>query len=52
VHHPRADIVRLYEYVNGKEGGRGLIKVGGAYKTQVVNIEKCLNKIYEEERLF
>jgi hypothetical protein len=50
VHHARADIVRLY--VSGKKGGRGLIKVGGAYKAQVVNIATCFNKVYEEEILF
>jgi hypothetical protein len=31
IHHPKADIDRLY--VNRKEGGRGLVQLEAAYKT-------------------
>ena len=36
MHHPKADIDRLY--VKRKEGGRGLVQVEVAYKTQIINI--------------
>jgi hypothetical protein len=35
-HHPKADIDRLY--VRRKEGGRGLVQVGAAYKAEIINI--------------
>jgi hypothetical protein len=36
MHHPKADIDRLY--VQRKEGGRGLIQLEAAYKTEIMNI--------------
>jgi len=45
VHHPKADIDRLY--VRRKEGGRGLVQVEAAYKAEITNIAEYLNTIYE-----
>ena len=36
VHHPKADIDRLY--VKRKEGGRGLVQVEAVYKAEIINI--------------
>jgi hypothetical protein len=36
VHHPKADIYRLY--VKRKGGGRGLVQVEAAYKAEISNI--------------
>jgi len=36
VHHPKADIDRLY--VKRKEGGRGLVQVEAAYKAEITSI--------------
>ena len=38
VHHPKADINRLY--VKRKEGGRGLVQVEAAYKAEITTIAK------------
>jgi hypothetical protein len=43
VHHPKADIDRLY--VKRKEGGRGLVQVEAAYKAEITSIAKYLNQI-------
>jgi hypothetical protein len=40
MHHPKADIDRLY--VKRKEGGRGLVQVQAAYKTEIINIAEYL----------
>jgi hypothetical protein len=40
MHHPKADIDRLY--VKWK-GGRGLIQIEVAYKAEIINIAKHLN---------
>ena len=44
IHHPKADIYRLY--VKRKEGGRGLVQVEGAYKAEIINIAEYLNTNY------
>jgi hypothetical protein len=36
LHHPKADIERLY--VTRKEGGRGLVQEEAAYKREIINI--------------
>jgi len=36
IHHPKADIDRLY--VKRKEGGRGLVQIEAAYRAEVINI--------------
>jgi hypothetical protein len=46
MHHPKADIDRLY--VKRKEGGRGLVQVGPAYKREKINIAVYLNIKYKE----
>ena len=38
MHHPKADIRVDRLYVKRKEGGRGLVKVEAAYKTEIINI--------------
>jgi len=48
VHHPRADIDRLY--VKRKEGGRGLVQVEVAYKAEIINIAEDLNTNYKEDQ--
>jgi hypothetical protein len=45
VHHPKADIDRLY--VKRKEGGRGLVQVEAAYKTEITSIAEYLNTNYK-----
>ena len=48
MHHPKADIDRLYE--KRKEGGRGLVQVEAAYKAEIINIAEYLNMKYKEEQ--
>ena len=48
VHHPKADIDRLY--VKRKEGGRGLVQVEAAYKTEVINTAEYRNTNYKEDQ--
>ena len=48
MHHPKADIDRLY--VNRKEGGRGLVQVEAAYKSEIINIAEYLNTNYKEDQ--
>jgi hypothetical protein len=48
VHHPKADIDRLY--VKRKEGGRGLVQVETAYKAEILNIAEYLNTNYKEDQ--
>jgi hypothetical protein len=47
MHHPKVDIGRLY--VKRKEGGRGLVQVEAAYKTEilVINVAEYLNTKYK-----
>jgi hypothetical protein len=49
VHHPKADIDRLY--VKRKEVGRGLVQVEAAYKTEILNNAEYLNTNYKGDRL-
>jgi hypothetical protein len=48
MHHPKADIDRLY--VKRKEGGRGLVQVEVAYKTEIINIAEYLNTNYKGDQ--
>ena len=48
MHHPKAGIDRLY--VKRKEGGRGLVQVEAAYKTEIINIADYLNTNYKEDQ--
>jgi hypothetical protein len=48
VHHPKADIDRLY--VKGKEGGRGLVQVEAAHKAEIISIAQYLNTNYKVEQ--
>jgi len=48
VHHPKADIDRLY--VKRKEGGRGLVQVEAAYKAEITNTAECLNTNYKVDQ--
>ena len=41
---PKADIDRLY--VKRKGGGRGLVQVEAAYKSEIINIAEYLNTKY------
>jgi hypothetical protein len=44
VHHPKADIDRLY--VKKKEGRRGLVQVQAACKAEITSIAEYLNTNY------
>jgi hypothetical protein len=48
VHHPKADIDRLY--VKEKEGGRGLVQVEAAYKAEITSIAEYLNTNYKVDQ--
>jgi len=48
IHHPKADIDRLY--VERKEGGRGLVQVEVAYKAEIINIAEYLNTKCKEDQ--
>jgi len=48
IHHPKADIDRLY--VKRKEGGRGLVQIEAAYKAEIINIAEYLNTYFEEDQ--
>ena len=41
MHHPKPDTDRLY--VQRKEGGRGLVQIEAAYRTEIMNIAEYLN---------
>jgi hypothetical protein len=43
VHHPKADIDRLY--VKRKEGGRGLVQVEAAFKAEITVLQNTLTQI-------
>jgi hypothetical protein len=46
---PKADLDRLY--VKRKEGGRGLVQVEVAHKTEIINIAEYLNTNYKGDHL-
>jgi hypothetical protein len=48
VHHPKADIDRLY--VKRKEGGRGLIQFEAAYKAEITSIAEYLKTNYKVDQ--
>jgi hypothetical protein len=48
VHHPKADIERLY--VQRKEGGSGLVQVEAAYKAEITNTAEYLNTNYKVDQ--
>ena len=48
MHHPRADIDRLY--VKRKGGGRGLVQIEAAYKAEIMNIAEYLNPNYKKDQ--
>jgi hypothetical protein len=50
IHHPKADIDRLY--VKRKEGRRGLLQIEAMYKAEVINIAEYLNTKYIEDQFF
>jgi hypothetical protein len=43
MHHPKADMNRLYE--KRKEGGRGLLQIKMAYKAEIINTAAYLNTL-------
>jgi hypothetical protein len=47
MHHPKADIDRLYVK---RKGGRGLVQVKAAYKAKIINIAEYLNTKYTEDQ--
>jgi hypothetical protein len=47
MHHPKADIDRLYVK---RKGGRGLSQIEGTHKTEITNIAEYLNKMYKEDQ--
>jgi hypothetical protein len=49
MHHPKVDIDRLY--IKSKEGGRGLVQVEAAYKTEIIKIAEYLNKKYKGDQV-
>jgi len=48
MHHPKADIGRLY--VKRKGGGRGLVQIEVANKAEIINIAEYLNINYKEDQ--
>ena len=48
MHHPKADIDRLY--VKRNEGERGLIQIVGACKAEIINIAEYLNTNYKQDQ--
>ena len=47
MHHPRADIDRLYVK---RKGGRGLVQIEAAYKAEIMNIAEYLNTNYKKDQ--
>jgi len=47
MHHPKSDVDRLY--VKKKEGGRVLVQIEAAYKTEIINIVEYLNTNYKAD---
>ena len=48
MHHPKADIDRVYE--KRKEGERGLLQIEAAYKAKIMNIAEYLNTNYKKNQ--
>ena len=48
MHHPKADIDRLY--MKGKGEGRGLLQTAVTYKAEIINIAEYLNTKYAEDQ--
>jgi len=48
MHHPKADIDRLY--VKRKEEERGLVQIEVAYKAEIINIAEYLNTNYKGDQ--
>ena len=46
MHHPKADIDRLYVKM---KGGRGLVQAEAAYKAEIINIAEYLNTNYKDD---
>ena len=46
IHHPKADIGRLYVT---RKGRRGLVQIEAAYKAEIINIAEYLNINYIEQ---
>ena len=44
IHHPKADIGRLYVT---RKGRRGLVQIEAAYKEEIINIAEYLNTNYK-----
>jgi predicted GIY-YIG superfamily endonuclease len=47
MHHPKADIDRLYVK---RRGGRGLSQIEGTHKTEIIIIAEYLIKKYKEDQ--
>jgi len=47
VHHPKAEIDRLYVK---RKGGRGLVQIEAAYKVEIIKISEYLNTNYKEDQ--
>ena len=47
MHHPRADLDRLYVK---RKGGRGLVQIEAAYKAEIMNIAEYLNTNYKRDQ--
>jgi hypothetical protein len=50
MHHPKADIGRLY--VKRNEGDRGMVQVEAAYKAEIINIAIYHNANYKDDPFF
>jgi hypothetical protein len=48
MHHPKADICRLYG--RRKEAGRCLLKTETTYLAQIINIAECMNPKCTEDQ--
>jgi hypothetical protein len=48
IHHPKADLDRLYVK---RKGGRGLVQVQTAYKAEIINTAEYLNTKYKEDQV-
>ena len=46
IHHPKADVDRLY--ISRKEGGRGLTQIECRYRTSTIGLEKYLSETNEK----
>ncbi|KAL1448229.1 hypothetical protein WDU94_006605 [Cyamophila willieti] len=46
VHHPKADVDRLY--IKRKDGGRGLIEIIGAYETSIIGLNEYIKSTTDQ----